>query len=127
MIDRKVSFLRNSDNSSPVFSSHGGRLCPKCGNPVKQCTCKAQTSGSAADARVRVSKETKGRKGKGVTLVTGLPMHPDGLKDLARELKQKCGSGGTVKKGIIEIQGDHRDVIVKELQDKGYAAKKSGG
>lgn len=76
---------------------------------------------------MRVSRETKGRKGKGVTLITGLPMHPDGLKDLAKELKQKCGSGGTVKKGTIEIQGDHRDVIVKELQDKGYAAKKSGG
>jgi len=54
-------------------------------------------------------------------------MHPEGLKDLAKELKQKCGSGGTVKKGTIEIQGDHRDVIVKELQNRGYAAKRSGG
>ncbi|MBD3377824.1 translation initiation factor Sui1 [candidate division KSB1 bacterium] len=119
--------MRNSDNSSPVYSTQGGQLCPKCGNPINQCTCKASKTGSGSGERVRVSRETKGRKGKGVTLITGLPMHPDGLKDLAKELKQKCGSGGTVKKGTIEIQGDHRDVIVKELQDKGYAAKKSGG
>ncbi len=119
--------MRNSDNSSPVYSTNGGRLCPKCQNLIDKCTCKPAPDVSASAARVRVARETKGRKGKGVTLITGLPMHPEGLKDLAKELKQKCGSGGTVKKGTIEIQGDHRDVIVKELQNRGYAAKRSGG
>jgi len=76
---------------------------------------------------VRVSRETKGRKGKGVTLITGLSMNFNDINDLARFLKQRCASGGTVNEGIIEIQGDHRDTILKLLNDKGINAKKSGG
>jgi translation initiation factor 1 len=74
-----------------------------------------------------VGRETKGRKGKGVTVITGLPLAPAGLKGLARELKARCGSGGTVRDGIIEIQGDHRDLLVEELGKRGWQARRSGG
>ena len=76
---------------------------------------------------VRVSRETKGRKGKGVTLVTGVPLDGSELAGLAKQLKSRCGAGGTVKNGIIEIQGDHRDKVVAELQGRGWVVKKAGG
>ena len=72
-------------------------------------------------------RETKGRKGKGVSLITGVPLNDNDLRTLAKQLKQKCGSGGTVKNGVIEIQGDHRDTLMAELKKKGYTVKKSGG
>jgi len=114
--------------SSLAWSSDKGRMCPKCGWPVNDCRCsrnrKQQVKG---DGRVRVSRETKGRKGKGVTLVTGLSLDETELKALAKQLKQRCGTGGTVKDGVIEIQGEHRDVLVEELTKLGYDAKKAGG
>ncbi len=76
---------------------------------------------------MRVARETKGRRGKGVTVVTGLGLPPDGLRTLAKRLKQTCGSGGTVKDGKIEIQGDHRDRVVDELARAGFKAKRIGG
>jgi translation initiation factor 1 len=79
------------------------------------------------DGIVRVGRETKGRKGAGVTIVSGIAAQPDELKQLAKELKQKCGTGGTVKEGVIEIQGDQRDLLVDELKKRGYTVKKSGG
>jgi len=79
------------------------------------------------DGVVRVGRETKGRKGAGVTVITGIPTHPEGLKQIAKELKQKCGTGGTVKNGTIEIQGDQRDQLVAELKNRGYTVKRSGG
>ncbi len=79
------------------------------------------------DGVVRVGRETKGRKGAGVTVITGIPSHPEGLKQIAKELKQKCGTGGTVKNGVIEIQGDQRDALVEELSSRGYTVKRSGG
>ena len=79
------------------------------------------------DGIVRVGRETKGRKGAGVTVITGIPAHPEGLKQIAKELKQKCGTGGTVKNGVIEIQGDHRDLLVAELTARGYTVKRTGG
>ena len=79
------------------------------------------------DGVVRVARQTKGRKGKGVTIVTGVPLAGDELKELAKSLKQRCGSGGTVKNGVIEIQGDHRDTVVSELSQKGWVVKKAGG
>lgn len=74
-----------------------------------------------------MERSTKGRKGKGVTLVTGLPLENNSLKELAKKLKQKCGTGGTVKNGVIEIQGDHRDLLVESLNTLGYKAIKAGG
>ena len=100
-----------------VFSAEKGRISPKEKDVVV----------STGDGIVRVGRETKGRKGKGITVISGIPLHPKGLKDLAKTLKQKCGTGGTVKGRIIEIQGDHRNLLVSELQSMGYTVKKSGG
>ena len=79
------------------------------------------------DGTVRVSRETKGRKGKGVTLISGIPLGAEALAALAKDLKQRCGTGGTVKDGVIEIQGDHRDRLVEELQSRGYRMRRAGG
>jgi len=116
-------------NAGLVYSSDHGRMCPKCGQPEAGCTCGKGKAGGApkGDGVVRVSRETKGRKGKGVSLVTGVPLGGEELERLARQLKQRCGAGGTVRDGVIEIQGEHRDTLVAELQKLGYAAKRAGG
>ncbi len=118
-------------NSRLVYSSESGRICPRCEKYFEHCSCKnkAQKKGSEVkdDGIVRVGRETKGRKGKGVTTITGVPLPVDGLKALAKELKQKCGTGGTLKNGVIEIQGDHRDQLIKLLKTKGWPVKRSGG
>jgi len=110
-----------------VYSTEHGRMCPDCGQPVVRCACRAQKSASKGDGKVRVCRETKGRKGKGVTVITGLPLNGEELEILARQLKQMCGAGGTTRSGVIEIQGDHRDLLAAELIKRGFAAKKSGG
>jgi len=116
-----------TDHKSLVYSTAHGRMCPKCGWPVDRCACSRESAIPKGDGIVRVARETKGRKGKGVTLITGIPLGGEELKTLAGELKRKCGTGGTVKDGIIEIQGDHRDTLVEELKKRGYTVKKSGG
>lgn len=115
------------NNTQRVYSSEGGRLCPRCGRPLAQCQCGKKQVPPKGSGQVRVGRQTQGRKGKGVTVITGLPLAEEGLLALARELKQRCGTGGTVKDGVIEIQGDHRDALVAELEKRGYAAKRSGG
>ncbi len=110
-----------------VYSSDSGRVCPECNRPIADCVCGNNRSTASRDGVVRVSRETKGRKGKGVTLVTGVPLDGFELADLARQLKNRCGAGGTVKDGVIEIQGDHRDRIVAELQGRSWTVKRSGG
>ncbi len=111
-----------------VYSTEHGRMCPECENPVKECSCKqASDAIPEGDGIVRVSRSTQGRKGKCVTLVTGVPLAADDLRKLAKKLKQRCGTGGTLKDGVIEIQGDHRDLLVAELEKAGYTARKSGG
>lgn len=117
-----------SRNRGLVYSTDSGRTCPRCRRPVRRCDCDEKASRApVGDGKVRVGRETKGRKGKGVTVITGLPLPPDELASLARELKKKCGSGGTVREGAIEIQGDHRDALVDELARRGFEAKRSGG
>ena len=81
----------------------------------------------SGDGIVRVGRETKGRKGKAVTVITGLGLAGPELKDLAKKLKARCGTGGTVKDGTIEIQGEHRDVLMAELQKLGFTVRRSGG
>ena len=110
-----------------VFSTEYGRMCPACGKPADHCICKQSAAAFTGDGIVRIGRETKGRKGKGVTVITGVNLDPDELKELATQLKQKCAAGGTVKDGVIEIQGDHRDKLVKELQKKGFIVKRCGG
>lgn len=115
-------------NSRPVYSDRDGRLCPKCGAPVQKCRCAGSPAvKKTGDGIVRLHRETKGRKGKGVTLISGLDLPDAELKKLAKTLKQKCGTGGTLKSGIIEIQGDHRDLLLTLLQDQGWTVKKAGG
>ena len=112
-----------------VYSSEEGQMCPRCERPVEACRCAAESSsqGPAGSGPVRVGRETKGRKGKGVTIVTGVPLAGPELKAFAKELKARCGSGGTVKDGTIEIQGEHRDTIVDEIEKRGWKAKRVGG
>jgi len=110
-----------------VYSTEHGRMCPVCGKPVAKCLCREKKEIPQGDGVVRVGRETKGRKGKGVTLITGVPLDETGLKELGRQLKAKCGAGGTVKDGVIEIQGDHRDLLLEELCKRGWTVKRSGG
>jgi len=120
-------------NARIVYSTGQGRLCPECARPVAECRCRRsrpaqpQAVVPKGDGIVRVGRETKGRKGKGVTVVTGVPLAGQELDALATRLKKRCGSGGTVHEGVIEIQGDHRDLLVEELGRLGYAVKRSGG
>ncbi len=115
------------NNSRLVYSSEKGRVCPKCENPPANCTCARRPGASEGDGIVRVRRETKGRKGKGVTLIAGITGEEGYLKDLARRLKARCGSGGTIKNGVIEIQGDHRDLLIEALEKEGFTVKRAGG
>jgi translation initiation factor 1 len=117
---------KSNKNSRLVYSTEIGKTCPECENALADCSCK-DDSIPKGDGIVRISLDTKGRKGKGVTLIKGLPLKSDALKALAKELKQKCGVGGAVKDSNIEIQGDHRELLISILQDKSYTVKKSGG
>jgi len=118
-----MTATRNEDRRI-VYSTGHGRMCPGCGNPASGCTCRRGATPPQGDGIVRIARSTKGRKGKVVTVITGIPQDLDGLQRLAKELKQRCGSGGTVKDGAIEIQGDHGDQLVKELQARGYRVKR---
>ena len=123
--------LRRSTPGRLVYSSDAGRICPDCSQPVERCACSKRPKGDAArpagDGVVRVRREVQGRRGKTVTTVTGVPLEDGELRALARKLKQRCGTGGTVKGSVIEIQGDHRDTLVQELEQAGYRVKKAGG
>jgi translation initiation factor 1 len=112
---------------SIVYSTGIGAICPGCRRPVAQCACKSAQGKPLRSNAVRVSRQTQGRAGKGVTVISGLPLAPEALAQLAAELKRHCGSGGTVKDGLIEIQGDHRDRLVTELSRRGFGAKRAGG
>lgn len=114
------------NGSRIVYSSDKGTTCPNCGESKVDCKCRQEKVTSSGDGIVRVGRETKGRKGKGVTLIKGLPLQEQELKQLAKRLKAKCGSGGTVKNGVIEIQGDHRNLLMQELNKEGFSVKSTG-
>lgn len=101
-------------------------MCPGCRRPVAQCAC-MQAARPVGDGVVRVSRETKGRGGKSVTVVKGISLEAAALATLGKQLKAACGSGGTVKDGVIEIQGDHVERVLAALKAQGYAAKRAGG
>ena len=116
-------------SSALVYSTEAGRMCPDCRQPVAACVCKANARSAmpAGDGVVRVSRETKGRGGKAVTLVKGVSLDGAGLTALGKSLKAACGSGGTVKDGVIEIQGDHVERVMAALVAQGHRVKRSGG
>ncbi|WP_277811378.1 translation initiation factor Sui1 [Chromohalobacter canadensis] len=113
-----------------VYSTEHGEVCPECRAPLAECRCAESAEEERLanlDGTVRLRRETKGRKGKGVTLVEGVPLKADALKPLAKALKQRCGTGGAIKDGIIEIQGDQRETLKAELEARGYRVKLAGG
>ena len=116
-----------SSSGGLVYSTDSGRMCPVCRQAKADCRCNVQAPKASSDGVVRVSRETKGRAGKGVTLVRGLALEAAALVTLGKQLKTACGSGGTVKDGVIEVQGDHRELVMRQLVDKGYNVKLSGG
>jgi translation initiation factor 1 len=110
-----------------VYSTDSGRMCPACRAPLANCRCQLAPIKSATDGIVRVSRETKGRAGKGVTLVKGLALDEGALTVLGKQLKTACGSGGTVKDGVIEVQGDHCERVMLMLKAQGHVVKRAGG
>ena len=109
-----------------VYSTDAGRMCPDCRQPTANCRCKAQVL-PKTDGVVRVSLQTKGRGGKSVTLVKGLPLDAAALATLAKQLRSACGTGGTVKDGVVEVQGDHVTTVIAALQKQVYVVKRAGG
>ena len=119
--------MKNSPTGGLVYSTDAGRMCPVCRKPVASCICSQAKTQLKTDGIVRVSRETKGRGGKSVTVVKGLPLDALALAVLAKQLRAACGSGGTVKEGVIEVQGDHCDTVMAALQKNGYVVKRAGG
>ena len=119
---------RKSSSDSPlVWSSELGRTCPGCGKAASSCTCNRKDTRPAGDGIVRVRRETRGRGGKTVTVITGVPGSDADIATLAGALKRRCGTGGTVKDWDIEIQGDHCDLLLAELALRGFTVKRAGG
>ena len=117
----------NSAHSRLVYSTDSGRTCPNCRQALAQCVCKRPQAPAGGDGTARVWRESKGRGGKTVTLVKGLLLDANELQALGKRLRSPCGSGGTVKDGVIEIQGDHADRVTALLLDAGVKAKRAGG
>ena len=114
--------------SGLVYSTEGGRMCPQCRHPMQACTCAAQRAAAPVHAGpIRVSRESKGRGGKTVTVVRGLPLAAVELEAIGKQLRTHCGSGGTAKDGVLEVQGDHCERVLAWLLARGYAAKRAGG
>lgn len=119
---------RAPGNGGLVYSTDAGRMCPACRKPLGDCICTVRPRPAAqGDGIVRVSRETKGRGGKAVTLVRGLPLDDLALAALGKRLRTACGAGGTLKDGVIEVQGDHADRLVTLLQAEGWRVKRAGG
>ena len=111
---------------SLVYSTEVGRTCPACRQALANCVCKAK-SAPVGDGVVKVSRQTKGRGGKSVTLVTGVALDAEALAVLGKQLRTACGSGGTVKDGVVEVQGDHCEKVIEALKKQGFTPKRMGG
>ena len=118
-------------NSRLVYSTETGRICPKCQSPISACRCKKKRpepkSQFKFDGVIRIRREVKGRKGRTVTIISGFALDDNALNVLSKQLKQHCGTGGTVKDGMVIIQGDHRDTVKGLLEGQGYTVKLAGG
>ena len=111
-----------------VYSTDGGRMCPQCRQPLAACRCAQQAQAALrGSGQVRVSRESKGRGGKTVTLVRGLALDGEALAALGKRLRSACGAGGALKDGVLEIQGDHVERVLQLLAGEGHAARRSGG
>ena len=119
--------MRKAGTGGLVYSTELGRMCPACRQPVGSCRCAVPAAPATTDGVVRVSRETKGRGGKAVTVVRGIGADTAALAALAKQLRTLCGSGGTVKDGVIEVQGDHCDLVMSHLKDAGWTVKRAGG
>lgn len=116
--------------SGLVYSTEKGQLCPECNEALAECICSElaeQQRLKDLDGVVRIRRETSGRKGKGVTTVAGIPLVDAELKALMKKMKKTCGTGGALKEGIIEIQGDHREKLKVMLEKEGFTVKLAGG
>jgi len=118
--------MKSRASSGLVYSTETGRMCPECGQPVAACTCNIKAA-PVGDGVVRVSRQTKGRGGKSVTLVKGLALDGAALAQLGKQLRTACGSGGTVKDGVIEVQGEHCELVMETLKKLGHDPKRAGG
>jgi translation initiation factor 1 len=116
--------MKDRENARIVYSSAAGRICRGCGLPERGCTC-GQAAGEPVPTRpiAKLRMEKKGRGGKTVTVVYGLPQNAGFLDDLAKELKRACGAGGTTTADGVELQGDLRDRVRAALEKKGYTVK----
>jgi translation initiation factor 1 len=120
--------MKSSSKGGLVYSTELGRVCPGCRQALAECTCKARVKAApVGDGVVQVSRQTKGRGGKTVTIVKGLALDPLALAVLGKQLRTACGSGGTVKDGVIEVQGDHCDLVMAALKKLGHSPKRVGG
>ena len=108
------------NKASLVYSSESGRVCPECEQPLDACSCNPSANPKDGHKTVRVSLASKGRKGKSVTLIKGLRMNPSKLKAYAGKLKKKTGTGGSLKDGVVEIQGDYRERVAEILRKDGW-------
>lgn len=118
--------MASKSSGGLVYSTEQGRMCPQCRQPASQCRC-GQPARPAGDGTVRIKRETAGRGGKTVTTVSGVPLADAELQALAKQLKALCGSGGALKDGVIELQGDHRDKLKNALEARGFRVKLAGG
>jgi translation initiation factor 1 len=118
--------MRKTATGGLVYSTDAGRMCPDCRLPIAGCRC-AQAAAPTGDGTVRVSRETQGRGGKAVTVVRGVPLQGEALAALGKRLRAACGAGGTLKDGVLEVQGEHRDRVVELLLKEGFKVKKAGG
>ncbi|MGZ8287881.1 MAG: translation initiation factor Sui1 [Telluria sp.] len=118
--------MKSTSRSGLVYSTEAGRMCPGCRNALTACTCKS-SSAPIGDGNVKVMLQTKGRGGKAVTLVKGLALDAAQLAQLGKQLRSACGSGGTVKDGVLEVQGDHCELVLSELAKQGFKPKRAGG
>ena len=116
-------------NGGLVYSTDAGRMCPVCRKPIASCSCAASRARAApvGDGIARIRRETGGRGGKTVTVVAGLPLDEPALLALSKRLKTACGTGGTVRDGSVELQGDHRDALIPLLAKEGIQGKLAGG
>ena len=120
--------MRKPGSGGLVYSTEGGRMCPTCRQPVAECVCNAkQPPAAQGDGVVRVSRETKGRGGKAVTVVRGVALDGEALASLGKRLRTACGSGGTMKDGVLEVQGDHCERVMEALAKEGWRVKRAGG